>query len=652
MRLPIRAFLVVSLFLAASGNPVSAKEKADPQVSSLFPLGGQPGTSFEVRIRGENLGGVYGVWFDCDALEAEVRKIEKTVEEVDVVQQAGTTGKDTKEFHHVVLKLHVDDKAAVGAHTFRLVSRQGLSNPLSLLVNPEPQIHESEQSINSPSSAQPIEFPVVVNGRLGDPGELDYYAIEVAEGEHLRFEVLTSTFATATVAGDPQLILYEPTGSWFDPQRIKRLEARDETGPGPGTHQWVTSHFLPRLIRRFDRKGRYLAEVGTLEGQGGPDFSYQLRVVPAPERNSRTSRRWFPGDPAHGSSPLVWRERDFSRRIDRDRLTRLWSRAIRVLEPDQEGKTAVGAKDAAGAEKSNRSPSAEAIDPSNTLRLPSPTREEEPNDWASRAAQLSLPMTLEGAIQHPGDVDIFRFKAGAGQALAFEIETPETVPPFFNPHLVVVDGRGTELVSNIYREVAGVGDDWIKSIKAKTVYTFEEAGEYFLQIRDLTTRRAAPHFRYRVLVRPQVPHLGEIAVKTGRGEVVDHVNLRSGETRKLTVVTEPEEGFDGEIALALENLPAGVQALAAAATTVNPRLLETGNGRGAMHKERFFPPRHLATIVLVAGRDAPPTPMPQQIRLTARPIVDGKIGKALAVQEILLMIYRPETEQARMAARN
>ena len=261
-------------------------------------------------------------------------------------------------------------------------------------------------------------------------------------------------------------------------------------------------------------------------------------------------------------------------------------------------------------------------------------------------------MTVEGTIQHPGDVDIFRFKAGSGQALAFEIETPETVPPFFNPHLMVVDGTGRELVSNVYREVAGVGDDWIKSIKAKTVYTFEQAGEYFLQIRDLTTRRAAPHFRYRVLVRPQVPHLGEVAVKTGRGEVVDHINLRSGETRKLSVVTEPEEGFDGEIALTLENLPAGVQALAAATTTVNPRLLETGNGRGAMHKERFFPPRHLATIVLVAGRDAPQTSMPQRVRLTARPIVEGKIGKALAVQEILLMICRPETEPARVAARN
>ena len=207
MRQPLRAFLVVSLSLAALVNTVSAKAKGDPKVSSLFPLGGQPGTSFEVRIRGENLGSVYGVWFDCGALEAEVQKIEKTVEEVDVVQQAGTTAKDTKQFYHVLLRVHVDVKAAVGAHILRLVSRQGLSNRLSDVI------FESEQSINSPQNAQDIKFPVVVNGRLSHPGELDYYALDVGEGQHLRFEVITSTFTTATVAGDPQLISMSPQGA-------------------------------------------------------------------------------------------------------------------------------------------------------------------------------------------------------------------------------------------------------------------------------------------------------------------------------------------------------------------------------------------------------------------------------------------------------
>ncbi len=650
MRLRLGVLFVFCGFLAVSGNWTAAKEKVDPKVSSLFPLGGRSGTRFEVRIRGENLDGVYAVWFDCDAITAEVRKVEERLEEVDVVQQAGTTAKDTKQFYHVFLKVSVDRKTTVGAHTLRLVSRQGLSNPLSLLVNSEPLIDESENPINTPQEAQQVRFPVVVNGRLSQPGEVDYYAFEAAQGQKLQFEVITSTFATATVAGDPQLILYEPSGSWFDPLRIKRLEVEDETGPAPGTHRWATSHFLPRLIRRFDKKGRYLAEVGTLEGQGGPDYSYQLRIVPAAEPVSGVNGQWFSSQPAHGSGTAVWRERDFARKIDGGHLRRLWSRAIRLPEPDPGKEAGHQAAGSIRRVEANQPLQGEKRDRVSTPRLPSLTREEEPNDEPSQAAELSIPLTVEGAIQHPGDVDDFRFRVKSGQALAFEIETPEAFPPFFSPHLKVVDGNGEELFSNVYREVGGVGDDWIKSIHAKAIYTFEKAGEYHLQIRDLTTRRAAPHFRYRVLVRPQLPHLGEVTAKAGRGEAVGHINLLAGETRKLSVVAEPEEGFSGEIALSLENLPMGVHAFAAATTTVNRRLLETGNGRGAMHKERFFPTRQLATLVLIAGRDAPATLMPQRIHLAARPIMDGEVGESLRVQEILLMVSRPKDEQAMAAA--
>ncbi len=650
MRLRHRVLFVFCLFLAALGSTAFAKEKVNPKANSLFPLGGQPGSSFEVRIRGENLGGVYAVWFDCDAISAEVVNIEEKLEEVDVVQQAGTTAKDTKQLYHVRLKIEADPKADLGAHTLRLVSRDGLSNPLVLLVNPEPHIDESGNPINSPQEAQQVTFPVVVNGRLSKPGELDYYAFEATAGQELRFEVITSTFTTATVAGDPQLILYEPSGSWFDPGRINRMEVKDETGPAPGTHRWATSHFLPRLIRQFDETGRYLAEVGTLEGQGGPDYSYQLRIVSTTEPVAGVSDQWFPAEPAHGPSAVAWQERNFARRIDDDHLRRLRSRAITIPEQVTEEKSDRKTAGSDPRPESNQPLTPENRDLPATARIPSPTREEEPNDTSGQAKALSIPMTVEGAIQRPGDVDDFKFEVESGQALAFEIETPGSLPPFFSPHLTVVDSAGEELLSNIYREVGGVGDDWIKSIHAKTLYTFDKAGEYHLQIRDLTARRAAPQFRYRVLVRPQVPHLGEVAVRTGRGEAVDHINLLAGETRKLSVVTEPEEGFTGDIALNLENLPPGVQAFAAATTTINQRLLKSGNGRGAMHKERFFATRHLASIVLMASREAPATLMPQRVRLMARPIVESKVGEPVWAQEILLMVSRPKEEHKMAAA--
>jgi hypothetical protein len=50
---------------------------AEPQVVSIFPISGQQATSFDVEIRGQSLEGAYGVWFDCEALKGEIRKIEE-----------------------------------------------------------------------------------------------------------------------------------------------------------------------------------------------------------------------------------------------------------------------------------------------------------------------------------------------------------------------------------------------------------------------------------------------------------------------------------------------------------------------------------------------------------------------------------------------
>ena len=48
------------------------------------------------------------------------------------------------------------------------------------------------------------------------------------------------------------------------------------------------------------------------------------------------------------------------------------------------------------------------------------TAEVEPNDLLAQAKPAALPSTVTGTIDRPGDVDLFRFDAKAGQALVFE----------------------------------------------------------------------------------------------------------------------------------------------------------------------------------------------------------------------------------------
>jgi hypothetical protein len=243
---------------------------------------------------------------------------------------------------------------------------------------------------------------------------------------------------------------------------------------------------------------------------------------------------------------------------------------------------------------------------------------------------LTLPALVEGTIGHPGDVDNFKFKVTEGQQLAFELETPDLLPPFFNPHLGILDEQGHEIFTNVYRKVGGDGDDWIKSVQPKVTCTFERAGEYALQVRDVTASLGESGFKYRVLIRPQVPHVGKVEVKQ------DAMNLVRGEAKKLTVITEQEEGFDGEIALIFGDLPAGVKALTG--TDVEP---EKPPPLPELNKERFFPKSQKATILLLASLDAPLTTVPKVVCLYAQPIVQGKQGTPFLVQRIPFMVVNP-----------
>ena len=142
-----------------------------------------------------------------------------------------------------------------------------------------------------------------------------------------------------------------------------------------------------------------------------------------------------------------------------------------------------------------------------------------------------------------------------------------------------------------------------------------------------------PAFKYRVLVRPQIPHVGKIEVQE------DAANLVPGEASKLTIITDQEEGFGGEVVFKIEGLPRGVEALAGA--DVEP---DTEAPFPEVHRERFVPKSKETTILLVTASDAPATEMPKVARIIARPVVGGKLGAPWKVRDLLVMVLKPGQE--------
>jgi hypothetical protein len=625
--------ITCALSLAAGLSVESAagqapKPRPEPQLSSVFPLGASQGARISVELRGQNLDNAYAFWSDCAAIRGEIKSIEPVKPEGDGKAAKG------QPVLKVMAEFVVAPDANLGQHAFRIIGPLGVSNPLPFFVYQEPVTVETDLPLDgSPSARRISRLPTVVSGTLGTAGEVDSYLFEAEAAQELFFEVL---HAGRT---DPQMAIYERAGSWFDSKALRRLAFNDE----PNT---ASKNLSPALTYRFEHKGSFLVNVTGFLGRGGPESSYQLRIVPAAQK----------GFPMSGPKPAHelegrWQERSFARELRLDRLKALRSRAVEVANvkpgtPDES--KAVSTVPAAPVEVQPM-PEKRRATPATELVL---TAEHESSLSTDEAAAITLPTLIDGKIDSPGDVDRFKFHVEDGARLVFEIETPRKPAPLFTPRIGLFDENGHEVLSNVFAFVQGSGEFIEKVHEPKVTYKFERGGDYLLEVRDLTSRNGGPLCEYRVVVRPQLPHVGRLAVCLSFGRTFDgtitngpevlQLNLVPGESKKISILTEHEEGFDGQVAVSFEDLPAGVEVLPAA--EVEPeraRPLDEGK------KERFRPGQQMITVLLAAAPDAPATRLPQLARVKARPVVNGKIGETIVVQSLPIMVVNAEESVAK-----
>ena len=599
----LAGWVLCSAFASDRGMQAAEAPPAEPrapELRSLFPVSVQRGRVLELEVRGKDLKNCYGVWFGTGGLSGEVARIEG----MQFQEKKGLRAEKLwVQGQRVSLRVQVESEAPLGKHELRLVTPAGVSNALGMVVVDEPVSLEAPGPRSHPAQAQPVEIPTLLNGKLSRNGEVDFYSFRASSGDRLDIQALSNT--TVTKFDGVRLTLYKEGGSWFDPERPERLLFSPQS----------------RITHLCRESGRYLVEVSSNLGVGGPDFFYQLRVT--------ASEAAGPGAPEVVLIPpsaLAEIEQPFRRMLGPSRLDWLESRTVPADKARENG----GPQETPGAGSSGVASGSGASPERSVPAKGAGTgflSEVEPNDLPEQAAPIRPPQLLEGAIQSAGDVDWFRFEVKSGTALALELETPEAAPPRFNPRVAVLDADGQEVLTNYFRKIAGDGDDWVRMIQAKTLYTFDRAGLYRLQVRDITPRSGEPAFRYRLLVRPQVPHVGRIEATP------EVVNLRPGQAQKVTILSDQEEGFGGDILFSADGLPGQVQFLPGAEVEPHkePPLPE-------IHKERFVPKNQTTTVLLTAAPGAPSTRMPTRVRLSARPVVGGKVGGAIAAGELLVMV--------------
>lgn len=463
----------------------------------------------------------------------------------------------------VHIEITIDAGTPPGDHSFSVLTPNGISNEISLHVEADPVISEIDVQ------GDLGRFPMVVSGRISNRGEIDAYWLKAEAGQTLMFEAISGY-----AAFDPVLSLYESSGSWFDPQRLNKIAYNDEPlfFPGLSTNA--------RLVHRFAKSGRYCLKVQAFSGQGGPDFVYGLRLSPK-----------VTGPPLLHPRQTGWEERQFTRPLPADWLEQLSRRG--------------------GIPGSSKCPETYHAVRAGSGDVP----------------VIAAPGMVVGFLTSPAEEHLIKLKVEQPQSLVIEIETPQATMPRFNPVIRLMEPGGAEIATNVYTKLNNNGLYMMKMIQVKTAAPLRAPGEYTMRIRDITSDRAGDDFAYRVLVRPQIPHIGKMVVSE------ENVNIEAGAAKPLTVTIEREEDFAGHIALSVSGLPAGITSMNGVLNPVEKPPLPNGG-----KLERYTPKTQNAALLLVAAPDAPATPWPVSIEVTARPMVNGHLGEPILVKKVPVMV--------------
>jgi hypothetical protein len=235
---------------------------APPVVDSIYPAGGQRGTSVSVTAVGKLDPWPVQAWADSPALRVEAGKA------------AGA------------LTVHVAKDAAVGPHLVRLYNGDGASSLRCFFVGDQREMNEAEPNDEFAKANAVGDLPVTINGQLDKSGEVDGYAVPLKQGQCLVASVQGRRLGSAI---DPMLHLVDSTGTevayaqdglGLDPLLVY-------TAPAPGTYVIRVSAFA-------------FPPLADVRLAGGKDAAYRLSVTTGP-----FVRRALPAGVRRGEKAVV-----------------------------------------------------------------------------------------------------------------------------------------------------------------------------------------------------------------------------------------------------------------------------------------------------------------------------------------------------------
>jgi hypothetical protein len=162
-----------------------------------------------------------------------------------------------------------------GAAIRQTALREGasISNAVTYAVDDLPECDEAEPN-DAPADAQPIDLPLIVNGRITRPGDVDVFRFQGRAGDEVVAEVHARTLRSPL---DSLVRLTDASGevlAWND-DHMQRDEGYLHAGAGLLTH-----HADSYLSAGLPEDGTYHVRVSDSQDHGGDAYAYRLRITP------------------------------------------------------------------------------------------------------------------------------------------------------------------------------------------------------------------------------------------------------------------------------------------------------------------------------------------------------------------------------------
>jgi len=140
------------------------------------------------------------------------------------------------------------------------------ANRVPFAIDTLPETLEREPNALA-KDAQRLTLPVIVNGRIQEPGDVDVFSFQGKAGQKIVADVRARRLGSPL---DSSIELTNAAG-----QRIAFNDDVDDKGAGLLTH-----HADSQLTATLPSDGVYLVRLADVQRQGGAEFGYRLRIGP------------------------------------------------------------------------------------------------------------------------------------------------------------------------------------------------------------------------------------------------------------------------------------------------------------------------------------------------------------------------------------